>query len=145
MTPLKNAVLHHKLDVISAIASSPEIASYGLDIRFEMLRLAESMGNVMTMVRVARVFPEVVSTEQARLYLRKCLAAISSNYFGGGSLEVAARRAWMQIIGRGGKTISKEEPDFILSSEQLADLRFLFERLGLASESDVVSLVRDDA
>jgi len=138
MSPLKEAVLHHKHDDISSIVGSLSAQALDPTTGAEMYKLAVSMGNVATIARVVRVFPTVASKAELAAVLKKYLVNCSQNYFGGGSPTGAASRAWKQAILGKAEPFSRDEPDFVLNAEQRKDLRFLVEQAGLQSEEELV-------
>jgi hypothetical protein len=139
MHPLKAAVLHHRLDEISALSATDGVQS-DLPLRSDLLRIAREMGNVFTIARVARVFSHVEGTNEARTLLRKQLLALAPNWFGGGSPEDAAHRVWVQLTEGTVEAFSKDKPDFVLTSEGKKDMTFLLARSGIRTEKELVAL-----
>ena len=141
MSPLKEAVLHHQHDTISSIVRSGGADAKDTTLGAQMFTLAASMGNCQTIARVARLLYPSAPLAELESLLRRYLVLQSSNYFGGGSKESAAKRAWSQAILGIVAPFSKDEPDFVLGAEQSQDLRFLFGRLGIKSEQALVEFV----
>ncbi len=141
MHPLKSAVLHHKLDEISSLAADPEIQS-DATLGKDLLRIAREMGNTFTIARVARVLPNLESAIDARALLRNQLRALAPNYFGGGSPEQAAHRAWVQLTQGTVEPRSEDKPEFVLAPEHKEDMRFLLRLSGIESEEHLVALAR---
>lgn len=113
-----------------------------LALRKDLLRIAHEMGNIFTIAKVARLFPEVESGLDARALLCKQVRALASNWYGGGSPEQAAHRMWLQLKEGTVAPFSKDEPDFALSPERKLDIEFLFHRSGIRSEQELVALAK---
>jgi hypothetical protein len=141
MPRLKHSVLHHQLDEISSIVER-EGARIPAEERRAMLKLSTEMGNVMTIARVARLFADETRLEDVAPLFRKYVVAISSNYFGGGTPERAARRAWLQAVSAKHTPISRDEPDFTLSPEQRRDVRWMVDSLDLNSPEEAERFVQ---
>ena len=142
MTPLKYAVLHHKGDEIASIVER-ENEIITIEERQAMFKLACEIGNKLTKVRVARLLlPQEIATEQVAALLYEYMTAISSNYFGGGTVKGACHRAWAQaILEQAPPPFSRDEPDFILDAEKIKDIRWMFQRMGLNSLEQVVQFI----
>jgi hypothetical protein len=141
MHPLKAAVLHHNLDEFSALVGDPRVQA-DLALRKDLLRIAHEMGNIFTIARVARLFPDVESGLDARALLRKQIHALASNWYGGGSPEQAANRMWLQLTEGTVAPFSRDEPDFALSPERKLDIEFLLHRSGIGSEQELLALAK---
>ena len=141
MHPLKAAVLHHKLDEISALAADVSVQS---DSAFskDLLRIAREMGNSFTITRVARLLPNSEGAIDARALLVARLRALASNHIGGGSPEDAAHRVWVQVAQGTVEPFSKDKPDFVLTPELKEDVKFLLSRASIESEDQLVALAR---
>jgi hypothetical protein len=139
MHPLKAAVLHHKLDEISELSVDPNVQTdqaFGRDL----LRIACEMGNGYTITRIARLFPHIQGSIDARALLVERLRHLAYNYFGGGSPEEAAHRMWIQVTEGTVGPFSKEKPDFVLTTELKEDVKFLLLRCDITSEDMLVTL-----
>ena len=140
MHPLKAAVLHHKLDEFSALATQ-EGALSDPALRSDLIRIAREMGNVFTVSRVARIVSHIENHDEARSLLRQQLVAMAQNWLGGGTPKDSARRVWLQLTEGTIEAFSKDKPDFALSEERQQDLRFLIAMSGVQSEQELVALV----
>jgi hypothetical protein len=137
MHPLKSAVLHHKIDEISRVTS--EYSCDGLDaleLR-ALVNIAVEMGNVCTIARLARLFPEHAAIVNYRGLLSTWLSLCASNYFGRCEPEKAARRLWAQVNEGRVDSFSRDEPDFVLDSGSVEDMRFVLEQAGVRSKNEL--------
>jgi len=140
MHPLKSAILHHKLDDISELASD---YSPGRNdpTSAELLRLALEMGNQYTIVRLARHFQHGAEALPYRQFLLERMEHLSHNHLGGGDSSKAARRLWQQVFRGVVEPSSRDEPDFVLTPGLVEDVRLLLERAGIHSEAELRLLV----
>jgi hypothetical protein len=139
MHPLKAAVLHHRLDEISALAADPSVQS-DPEFALDLMRIAREMGNRFTITRVARLLPYLVDSIDARALLVDRLQVLAFNHFGGGSVEDAAHRLWVQVTEGTVEPFSRDRPDFVLTPELKEDVRFLFQHVDIQSEEQLVAL-----
>lgn len=143
MTNLTRAITLHDLDgIAAAIAAAPEEIHERVS-GWLPIQWAERTNNPVTYARVVRLLGSASGHIEHRLLLKNYVVAISSNYFGGGSPEQSAVRAWEQIHRGIVRPFSKSESDFILSDEQKMDLVHLLKEAGVDSEAALVELVRE--
>jgi len=143
MSKLTSAITSHDFEAISRIVKEEPSLIHEEVNGWLPIEWARRCGNHFTYARVIRLFGEDSDSAQFLQVLIKCITLISSNYFGGGTPQKAAKRAWEQIYEGKEHPFSKDEPDFKLNIEQRMDLANLIEKCGFTSKESFVAVFEE--
>lgn len=139
MTSLTRAIVSHDLDAIDEVLRQDPGIAHVPENGWLPLQWAEKGGNLVTLMRVARLLDAPGIDHRA--VLGRYVKDHTGNYFGGGSIDSTVGQIWEQVVeGLPPRRSSREETELHLSPGQKIDVAYFMRKAGVRSLSGLREL-----
>jgi hypothetical protein len=133
MTELTSAIVSHDHDAIEkALASNAALANERVN-GWLPLEWAERTGNIVTLVRTARLINHEMSSALALQRLKQYVTLVSATEYEPIAPEAVAEMVWTCVFAGATFKVDRWKRPFIASKAQAEDIGYLIARSGISS------------